>query len=53
MEELKVINVTFKLSVPQDVDIDDLASNMDYSMSYKIDDEEVIIDTEMTNVVGW
>jgi hypothetical protein len=53
MRELKVVNVTFKLAVPQDVDVDDLASNMDYNMSYKIDDEEVIIDTEMTNVVGW
>lgn len=53
VEELKVINVTVRLSVPQNVDIDDLISDLDYNFSYKIDDEELIVDTEMTNVVEW
>lgn len=53
MEELKVINVTVKLAVPQHVHVDDLISDMNYDFSYKIDDEEVIVDTEITNVVEW
>ena len=51
--EMKVINVTVKLVVPKDVDVDDLISDLDYSFSYVIDFEEQIVDTELTNVVEW
>ena len=53
MDDTKEINITVKLTVSQDVDIDDLISNMDYNFSYAINDEEVIFDTDITNVVEW
>jgi len=54
VEEMKVINVTVKLVVPQDVHVDDLISELNYQFSYKDElDEELIVDSELTNVVEW
>lgn len=54
IEELKVVNVTVKLAVPKDVHIDDLISELNYQFSYMNDlDEELIVDSEITNVVEW
>ena len=54
IEELKVVNVTVKLAVPQHVNVDDLMSELNYQFSYMNDlDEELIVDSEITNVVEW
>ena len=54
IEELKVVNVTVKLAVPQYVNVDDLMSELNYQFSYMNDlDEELIVDSEITNVVEW
>lgn len=51
--ELKVVNVTVKLAVPKHVHVDDLISDLDYQFSYTVDHEEMIVDTEITNIVEW
>lgn len=54
VEELKVVNVTVKLAVPKDVHVDDLIDNLNYQFSYVDEnDDELIVDTEITNVVEW
>lgn len=53
MYDAKEVTITVKLTVYENVDVDDLVSNMNYSFSHIINDDEVILDTDITNVVEW
>lgn len=51
---MAIINITVKLVIDDSVtDLTDVIENMDYDFIYPDKDNNLILETEITNVVTW